>query len=54
MVLIVNHDFPKQYMEQVILSLYKASKNNNDEVKFIKKKNLAISYDDIVYKKIKF
>lgn len=54
MVLIVNHDFPKQYMEQVILSLYKASKNNNDEVKFIKKKNLIISYDDIVYKKIKF
>ncbi len=54
MILIVNHDFPKHYMEQVILSLYKASKNNNDEVKFIKKKNLAISYDDIVYKKIKF
>ena len=54
MVLIVNHDFPKEYMEHIILSLYKASKNKHDIVKFVKKNNLLISYDEIVFKKIKF
>tara|TARA_A100000164_G_C21885383_1_gene762475 strand:- start:63 stop:593 length:531 start_codon:yes stop_codon:yes gene_type:complete len=54
MILIVNHDFPKEYMGQVIESLVEASKNNKDEVKFIIKKNLAISYDELVLVKIKF
>ncbi|MAH89257.1 MAG: hypothetical protein CMJ06_04355 [Pelagibacterales bacterium] len=54
MILIVNQNFPKEYMEQVIESLVEASKNNNDKVKFIKKNNLVISYDEIVLEKIKF
>ena len=54
MILVVNHDFKKEYMEKIIDSLDKASKNNNDEVKFIKKNNLVINYDKIVLEKIKF
>ena len=54
MILIVNHDFPKEYMEHIIVSLDYASKNQHDIVKFVKKNNLSISYDEIVFKKIKF
>ena len=54
MMLIVNHNFPKNYMGVIIDSLEEASKNNHDIVKFIRKNNLAINYDDIVYKKINF
>ena len=54
MLLIVNHDFPKDYMEQIIESLDEASRNNHDIVKFVKKNNLSIDYDSLVLKKIKF
>ena len=54
MVLVVNHDFPKDYMEQIIESLDEASRNNHDIVKFVKKNNLSIDYDSLVLKKIKF
>ena len=54
MVLVVNHDFPKDYMEQVIEALDEASRNNHNIVKFIKKNNLSIDYDPLVFKKIKF
>ena len=53
MILLVNHDFPKNYMEKVIVSLNKASKNNHDIVKFVKKNNLSIDYDSLVLKKVK-
>ena len=52
--LIVNHDFPKDYMEQIIESLDEASRNNHNIVKFVKKNNLPIDYDSSVLKKIKF
>ena len=54
MVLVVNHDFPKNYMEQIIESLDEASRNNHNIVKFVKKNNLSIDYDSSVFKKIKF
>jgi len=54
MLLIVNHDFPKDYMEQIIESLNEASRNNHNIVKFVKKNNLSIDYDSSVLKKIKF
>ena len=54
MVLVVNHDFPKDYMEQIIESLGEASRNNHHIVKFVKKNNLSIDYDSLVLKKIKF
>ena len=54
MVLVVNHDFPKDYMEQIIESLGEASRNNHNIVKFVKKNNLSIDYDSLVLKKIKF
>ena len=54
MILIVNHDFPKDYMEQIIEALYDASRNNHYIVKFVKKNNLSIDYETLVYKKIKF
>ena len=54
MVLVVNHDFPKNYMEQIIESLDEASRNNHNIVKFVKKNNLSIDYDTLVFKKIKF
>ena len=54
MILIVNHDFPKKYMEYIIISLDEASKNEHSIVKFVKKNNLSISYDEIVFEKIKF
>ena len=54
MILIVNHDFPKDYMGQIIESLDEASRNSHDIVKFVKKNNLLIDYDTLVYKKIKF
>ena len=54
MLLIVNHDFPKDHMEQIIESLDEASKNNHNIVKFVKKNNLSIEYDSSVLKKIKF
>ena len=54
MALIVNHDFPKNYMEHIIVSLDEASRNKHNIVKFVKKNNLFINYDDIVFKKIQF
>ena len=54
MVLIVNHDFPKDYMEQIIEALDEASRNKHNIVKFVKKNNLSIDYDSLVFKKIKF
>ena len=54
MVLVVNHDFPKDYMEQIIESLGEASRNNHHIVKFVKKNNLSIDYDSLVFKNIKF
>ena len=54
MVLIVNHDFPKDHMEQIIEALNEASRNNHNIVKFVKKNNLSIDYDSLVFKKIKF
>ena len=54
MVLIVNHDFPKDYMEQIIEALNEASRNDHNIVKFVKKNNLSIDYEAIVFKKIKF
>ena len=54
MVLIVNHDFPKDYMEQIIEALNEASRNNHNIVKFVKKNNLSIDYEALVFKKIKF
>ena len=54
MVLIVNHDFPKDYMEQIIEALNEASRNNHNIVKFVKKNNLSIDYEALVLKKIKF
>ena len=53
MVLIVNHDFPKDYMEQIIEALNEASRNNHNIVKFVKKNNLSIDYEALVFKKIK-
>ena len=54
MLLIVNHEFPKEYMEQIIESLDEASRNNHNIVKFVKKNNLSIDYDSLVLKKIKY
>ena len=54
MMLIVNHDFPRSHMETVIESLSKASENNHEMFKFIKKNNLTINYDEVVLKKINF
>jgi hypothetical protein len=54
MVLVVNHDFPKDYMEKIIESLDEASRNNHSLVKFVRKNNLSIEYDSSVLKKIKF
>ena len=54
MVMVVNHDFPKDYMGQIIESLDEASRNNHNIVKFVKKNNLSIDYDTLVFKKIKF
>ena len=54
MVLIVNHDFPKDHMEQIIEALNEASRNNHNIVKFVKKNNLSIDYEALVFKKIKF
>ena len=54
MILVVNHDFPKDYIEQIIEALDEASKNNHITVKFVKKNNLSIDYDSLVLKKLKF
>ena len=54
MVLIVNQDFPKEYMEHIIVSLDEASKNSHNLVRFVVKDNLFINYDEVVFKKIKF
>ena len=54
MILVVSHDFPKDYMEQIIESLDEASRTNHNIVKFVKKNNLSIDYDSSVLKKIKF
>jgi len=54
MILIVNHDFPKRHMEAIVASLDKASKNNHEVLKFIKKNNLIINYDEVVLETIKF
>ena len=39
---------------QIIESLDEASRNNHDIVKFVKKNNLSIDYEALVFKKIEF
>ena len=50
MLLITNHHFPEQHVIAIIESLYKASKEKHVSVKFVKKANLKINYDEIVFK----
>ena len=38
----------------IVESLYKASQNSYDLAKFIKKGNLTINYDKIVFQRLKF
>ena len=54
MLLITNHHFPEQHVIAIIESLYKASKEKYISVKFVKKANLKINYDELVFQKLKF
>ena len=54
MLLITNHHFPDKHTVSIVESLYKASQENNDLVKFVKKINLEIDYDDTVFQKLNF
>ena len=54
MLLIANHNFPEKHIIVIVESLYKASQNNHDLAKFIKKANLTINYDEIVFQRLKF
>ncbi|MBF95988.1 MAG: hypothetical protein CFH34_00753 [Alphaproteobacteria bacterium MarineAlpha9_Bin4] len=53
MMLIANRDFSKKHIIVIIDSLYEASQNKNHMVKFFKKTNLVINYDQIVIDKLK-
>ena len=54
MFLITNHYFPEQHVIAIIESLYKAAKEKHISVKFVKKNNLKIHYDELVFQKLKF
>ena len=54
MLLITNHHFPEQHVIAIIESLYKASKEKHISVKFVKKANLKINYDKVVFQKLMF
>ena len=54
MFLIANHNFPEKHIIVIVEALYKASQNNHDLAKFIKKANLTINYDEIVFQRLKF
>ena len=54
MFLIANNNFPEKHIIVIVEALYKASQNNHDLAKFIKKANLTINYDEIVFQRLKF
>ena len=54
MLLITNHNFPEQHVIAIIESIYKASKEKHKSVTFVKKTNLKINYDEVVFQKLKF
>ena len=54
MLLITNHHFPEQHVISIIESIYKASKEKHKSVTFVKKTNLKINYDEVVFQKLKF
>ena len=54
MILITNHHFPEQHVISIIESIYKASKEKHKSVTFVKKTNLKINYDEVVFQKLKF
>ena len=54
MILITNHHFPEQHVIALVESLYKASKEKHTSLTFVKKGNLKINYDEVVFQKLKF
>ncbi len=54
MFLIANHSFPEKHIIVIVEALFKASQNNHDLAKFIKKADLTINYDKIVFQSLKF
>ena len=54
MLLITNHHFPEQHVIAIVESLFKAAKEKHDSVTFVKKANLKINYDEVVFQKLKF
>ncbi len=54
MLLITNHHFPEQHVIAIIESLYKASKEKHISVKFVKKADLKINYDEVIFQKLEF
>ena len=54
MILITNYHFPEQHVIAIVESLYKASKEKHTSLTFVKKSNLKINYDEVVFQKLKF
>ena len=54
MLLITNHHFPEQHVIAIVESLYNASKEKHSSLTFVKKGNLKINYDEVVFQKLKF
>ena len=54
MSLISNHTFPEEYISSITEALLEASEENHDFVKFYKREDLIINYNDAVFKNFEF